>query len=232
VSRSGRRTVAVVVAALAVAILLAWASVAGPTRIVVEQTGDGVATKPLDRPREQQSHEDRKELERALRTKDPSWGADTLTMLGLLISLLFLGVVARGLVAAISARLPDKQLVLDVDALTDPLDLLDREALAHDVAQQHESLERGDVRDAIVACWVRLEELALEAGVVRLPSDTATELVERFLRALEVDPRPVADLARLFHEARFSSHAMGEDARVRARTDLDDLHRELAGTRA
>ena len=54
-----------------------------------------------------------------------------------------------------------------------------------------------------------MEEAAADAGVARRPAETATELVVRFLHALDLDPRPVAELARLYHEARFSSHPMG-----------------------
>jgi hypothetical protein len=70
---------------------------------------------------------------------------------------------------------------------------------------------------------VLLEQTAADAGVERRPAETATEFVVRFLHTLDVDPRPVATLARLFHEARFSSHDLPADARERARAALDGI---------
>ena len=52
----------------------------------------------------------------------------------------------------------------------------------------------------------------------------------RFLHLLDIDPRPVAELERLFHEARFSTHPLAPDARARAQGALADIHRELAQT--
>ena len=54
----------------------------------------------------------------------------------------------------------------------------------------------------------------------------------RFLHLLDVDPRPVGELARLFLEARFSSHPMPPDARPRAEQALAAIHRDLARTGA
>ena len=51
----------------------------------------------------------------------------------------------------------------------------------------------------------------------------------RFLHALDVDPRPVARLADLYREARFSTHPMGERReRARAEDALAAVHDELA----
>ena len=110
--------------------------------------------------------------------------------------------------------LPEKQLVLDLEPRPDVE--AGRAAIARDRDRPAQALAGSDVRDGIVACWVLMEEAAAEAGVARRPSETATELVVRFLHALDVDPRPVAELARLYHEARFSSHPMGAGARSRA----------------
>ncbi len=50
----------------------------------------------------------------------------------------------------------------------------------------------------------------------------------RFLHALDLDPRPVAALAGLYHEARFSTHTLTEDARERAIAALEAIHDDLA----
>ena len=58
----------------------------------------------------------------------------------------------------------------------------------------------------------------------RDPADTSTELTERVLASRHVDPAAIARLAALYREARFSDHAMGEDARRAAIEALDAVH--------
>ena len=96
-----------------------------------------------------------------------------------------------------------------------------------DAEAQHAALRRGRPRDAIVDCWLRLEAAVIDAGVARLPSDTATELTERVLAEHRVDPSALAGLAALYREARFSRHEMGEDARRAAIAALDRVHTDL-----
>ena len=54
----------------------------------------------------------------------------------------------------------------------------------------------------------------------------------RFLHSLDVDPRPVGQLAQLFLEARFSTHPMADDARPRAEQALAAIHQDLVRTGA
>lgn len=93
-------------------------------------------------------------------------------------------------------------------------------------------LSEGEPRNAIVAAWLSLEAAASAAGLPREPSETSTEYTTRVLRTWDIDPRPLADLAGLYREARFSRHPLGEDHRHRAVHDLttiqDDLHRAAA----
>ncbi|HJQ05064.1 MAG TPA: DUF4129 domain-containing protein [Nocardioides sp.] len=84
--------------------------------------------------------------------------------------------------------------------------------------------EGGSVRNAVVAAWVRLEEHAARAGVVRHPEDTPAEFVARALAA-ELDPDALAELADLYREARFSRHPIGEAQRDAARDCLARLTR-------
>jgi len=90
------------------------------------------------------------------------------------------------------------------------------------------AVERGRPSDGIIACWQRLEESVAACGVRPRPAETSTELVARVLRALDVDPRAVAGLARLYREARFSDHPLGEDSRERAREALRSINEDLA----
>ncbi len=83
-----------------------------------------------------------------------------------------------------------------------------------------------------MACWLRLEESVAACGVTPRPAETSTELVTRVLRSLDVDPRSVATLARLYREARFSDHVLGEDGRDQARAALRTLSEDLASAGA
>jgi hypothetical protein len=117
-----------------------------------------------------------------------------------------------------------------------PFEVLpDRDAttvLEEDAAAALEAVEVGGPRDGIVACWLRLEETVAAGGVRRRPSETSTELVTRVLHALDVDPRPVAVLAELYREARFSEHPMTEGSRDRARSALRSVREDAARLRA
>jgi len=112
----------------------------------------------------------------------------------------------------------------------DPFDLLADVAasITADAAAQREALRTGAPRDAIVACWIRLETSVIAAGVERRPSDTSTELVERVLAGHQVNPTSLAALAGLYREARFSEHQMTEASRATAISALDQVHAGLA----
>ncbi len=91
-----------------------------------------------------------------------------------------------------------------------------------------------DPRTAVIACWVRLEEAAEEAGVPRLAGDTSTDLVSRLLRgdpAAGVPAIASADVldgfARVYREARFATHTVDERMRDQARAALRRLRGEL-----
>jgi hypothetical protein len=89
------------------------------------------------------------------------------------------------------------------------------------------TIRRGDVQHAIVACWVRLEDLAAEVGVTRTPSDTSAELATRLLAEVQVSHDPVQRLEALYREARFSMHPMTGTAAAQAQADLQQIRREL-----
>ncbi|WP_406037892.1 DUF4129 domain-containing protein [Micromonospora sp. NBC_00898] len=91
-----------------------------------------------------------------------------------------------------------------------------------------------DPRTAVIACWVRLEEAAEEAGVPRLAGDTPTNLVSRLLRgdpAAGVPAIASADVldgfAHVYREARYATHTVDERMRDQARSALRRLRGEL-----
>ena len=114
--------------------------------------------------------------------------------------------------------------VEDFDVL-EPVDLA--AAVAADAAAQRAALAGGTPRNGIVECWLRLEAVIADAGVPRRQSDTSAELTERVLAARAVDPAAIRELSSLYHEARFSTHPMGDAQRQAAIAALDAVHLDL-----
>ena len=225
-----RRTVVVSMAALLVAITLVWAASSGPAGVLGDSTETPAArstttAEPI-RPQDDETTQAQDQRVEPSRPLDlAAWLQRAVGLLALAAGFVVLAAMARSLVQRVARMLPEKQLVLDLE----PLPEYDaaRETMRDRADVHRDALATGDVRNAIVACWVRLEETAGEAGVRRRPSETATEFVIHFLHALDVDPRPVAALARLYQEARFSSHELPADARDRAREALEAIATEL-----
>lgn len=96
-----------------------------------------------------------------------------------------------------------------------------------DIDEHRRLLLEGPARNAIVACWMQLEADAERAGLPREPAETSAEYTMRVVAAASMDPAPIADLAALFREARFSSHVMGDDDRERAQVALERVHAAL-----
>jgi hypothetical protein len=92
------------------------------------------------------------------------------------------------------------------------------------------AFRRGDRERAIIACWIRLEQIAEQAGFARMSSETSSELAARWLTRLPVSRAPLFTLAELYREARYSSHRLDEAALVTARGALEQLHREISLT--
>jgi hypothetical protein len=100
-------------------------------------------------------------------------------------------------------------------------------ALAEAGAELLDTLRDGTPRNAIVACWVRLEQAVRDAGVVPGPTETSTELTTRVLSGLSMDPAAIESLGALYREARFSRHELGEPERERAIRALTSVQSEL-----
>ena len=103
-------------------------------------------------------------------------------------------------------------------------------ALVDDAPAQFATLEEGSPRNAIVACWLRLEEVAGEAGAPAQPAETSTEFTTRLLGALAFDPAMINGFADLYREARFSRHELGEPARRAAVAALRSLYDDIGAS--
>lgn len=160
----------------------------------------------------------------------PGWFDDVMRVLIIVASTIFVALVIRYLIKTFR--------VLDLSKLRggpkpDPDDLEFApaeltQAFSDAVDETLIRIERGEPRDAIVACWVRLEDVAAQAGIERRPSETSAELTERVLGTHWVSDERLDGLSRLYREARYSSHTMTEAARQRARAALEEIRAELA----
>jgi hypothetical protein len=101
------------------------------------------------------------------------------------------------------------------------------ERLAEAVNQGLHAVERGTPTDAVIACWVGLEDAAEAAGVPRNEAETAAEFTVRVLAVDGVSAPDLATLAELYREARYSSHDSSENARTEARAALTRLRANL-----
>jgi hypothetical protein len=84
-----------------------------------------------------------------------------------------------------------------------------------------------DPRRAVIACWLRLEAAAAQAGTVREAGDTSTDLVARLLADHMVSADVLAGLAAVYREARFATHTVDAAMRDQARSALRQLRDEL-----
>lgn len=101
------------------------------------------------------------------------------------------------------------------------------DAVSQATGRQQQQLHEGTPSNAVVACWVDLEQAVREVGVERRPSETSAELTIRVLDALDVDRRALRTLGSLYREARFSAHPLTEEDRRSAIDALNALHRSL-----
>jgi hypothetical protein len=155
-----------------------------------------------------------------------AWVQDVTVFVLVVAGLFMATLLLRQLALGIRRQLADERLVVPLDPLPD-LEAA-RAAVERDHGRQRAALASTDVRNGIIACWVVFEEAASESHVAKQPAETASAFVVRFLRSLDVDPRPVGQLAQLFLEARFSTHAMSPDARPRAEAALAAIHHDLS----
>ncbi|TCC34988.1 DUF4129 domain-containing protein [Kribbella sindirgiensis] len=105
------------------------------------------------------------------------------------------------------------------------------ERLAEAVDTGLARIDTGTATDAVVACWVALEEAAASAGVPRDPSETPAEFTVRVLGIGGISEPQLIRLGALYREARYSTHGSSEQARTEARAALLRLRDELAAAR-
>ena len=80
------------------------------------------------------------------------------------------------------------------------------ERLAEAVDTGLSRIDSGTATDAVIACWVALEEAAASAGVARDPSETPAEFTVRVLGVGGISEPQLNRLGELYREARYSTH--------------------------
>ncbi len=106
----------------------------------------------------------------------------------------------------------------------------DEPALVTVVDESLAALAAGDEpRAVVIACWLRLQELAAAAGVSACAADTADDLVLRLLRSQRVSEEVLVDLADVYRRARYSPHPVDERMSQAASSALRQLRQALVG---
>jgi hypothetical protein len=85
-----------------------------------------------------------------------------------------------------------------------------------------------DPRQAVIACYARMERLMSSSGIPHLASDTPTEFLARVLQRRSVTPESASMLTGLFERAKFSPHQVDEQMREDALVALERVRDELA----
>ncbi|GAA1698947.1 hypothetical protein GCM10009745_51800 [Kribbella yunnanensis] len=106
------------------------------------------------------------------------------------------------------------------------------EKLAEAVDTGLAAIDSGRATDAVIACWVALEQAAASAGVAREASETPAEFTVRVLGVGGISEPHLIRLGELYREARYSTHGSSEDSRAEARAALLRLRDDLAAAQA
>lgn len=168
----------------------------------------------------------------------PSEGDSTLatiiiTAFAVLAALIVL-VIAFFLLRMLLRRLRDLRWTIPPAPVDDPAETAfppvhNREAVAAAVETGLVDLSdaESDPRRAVIACWVRLEEAADQAGLSRLAGDAPADLVSRLLGDYQVDRSTLDEFAGVYRMARYATHPIDEPMRAAALLALGQMRTAL-----
>ncbi|QSB13078.1 DUF4129 domain-containing protein [Natronosporangium hydrolyticum] len=160
-------------------------------------------------------------------TDFPGWLTWPVTLFGLLVVTTAVGTVlfllVRYLLTERIVRRP-----VHHRAASQPDGALRAEAVRDAVTAGLADLDAGgDPRRVVIACWLRLERVAAEAGTPRYAADTPADLVARLLAAHQVSDETLAELADAYRSARYAPDAVRAELVTRARAALADIAGQL-----
>ena len=210
-------------------IVALWASTSGSVRIWTEplEGGPGVGELQVDTAPDDTATERAEPVDTTPPEPDDGLAAILETiLLGLLVAL--------AVAAAAALRRPWRLTWRGHDERNELQPTLPdlAEVVTDDADEQLEALAAGTPRNAIVACWVRLEDAVTAAGLEPNRAETPAELTARVLSRYAVGRAAIDELAELYREARFSTHELGEGDRERAVRALRRLHDDLRSGRS
>ena len=230
-SGAGARAVLMVAASGLLMVLVAWATLVGPSAVF---TGPGptpstvttttTSTAPIDEELADDPGEFVRENEPPVWVKLIVWTLEVLLLVAMVAFVAFLLVQLRRAWGRRAAR-PDERPEIDFLALDEPARIA--AAIAEDAAEQDAVLRDGEPRNAIVAAWRRFEIQGDRAGVGRHSWETSSEFALRMLERVDAESDAVNRLAGLYREARFSDHEITESHRADALVALDRIRRSL-----
>lgn len=154
----------------------------------------------------------------------PDWFNVTLTV-GLVMMAVLTGLAVVWALVAITRYQRDQSVEAEGERLR-------AERLAEAVETGLAQVETGTPDDAVIACWVALEQAAAAVDLNRQPAETAAEFTTRVFGDSKASYDDLEALAALYREARYSRHVSSEAARSAARTILRRLQRDLTPQRS
>lgn len=219
---------------LAVAVLLVvaggMAAVANPqlTSLPVPESGGRQSAVPDNGPALLRPSTSTARPEQVARPVVPGW---VVTVLGGVLVAVVVGGLLVMLWLVVRERLWSRPGRIEQLAAAPTMPVADEVVAAVDAGLSDLSDTDLDPRRAVIACWVRLEQVAAAAGTPRQVSDTPSELVTRLLAAHDVDSGVLADFADIYRRARYTTHTVDERMRGQARAALERVRSELTGVR-
>jgi len=139
-----------------------------------------------------------------------------------LVAATFVGIVVLALVLRSS---PFRRVALPLGGIVPK-----SEAAVQAVGEAIRELDLGgDVRTVILACYHRFCALLRGKGLAAQAPMTPREIEVAAVHELHVTRDAAGTLTSLFEEARYSLHALGEDARSRSLASLETIRRSLEG---
>lgn len=227
-SRRGALTLVVVLMlGVAAAGFVVLASAGGPVRPVSESTlrstprpgPTDVPTESVNVPTQGTPPPERQAKQRPM----PEWLQalwQALVWLAIAAAAVFLGLLIYRIVRKV--QLPEAE-TEDTD-----WERMKKDRLAEAVDTGLARIDSGTATDAVIACWVALEEASASAGLARDPAETPAEFTVRVLGVGGISEPELIRLGELYREARYSTHGSTEQARTEARAALLRLRDELA----
>jgi hypothetical protein len=155
----------------------------------------------------------------------PDWVLTVGAVLCTVLAVGVMGVLAAMMLRAWTAK--ERPLLPNTGTPT-PMDSTSEVLAALDAGLDELSDTDADPRRAVIACWVRLEHAAANAGTVRQIGDSPADLVNRLLGAHRVSRAVLDRFAAVYREARYATHTIDEQMRQTALTALRQLRGELA----